>query len=83
MVIFLLLTIAACTSHSVSSKASFDTKTCNVISYGNTTQGIDTLDSIYKKCMKDKEKVRERQKKEKATNSFIDFLFESLWSSKH
>jgi len=85
LILFLLLisSVSACSSSGVNSQTSVDTKNCNAISYGNKHGNAQSMDEIYKKCMKDKNKLRKQQSDEQIKWGFIEFivtLFHSVQS---
>jgi len=66
--------LSGCSSSSISSQASIDTRACNAISYGNKNIDIQSMDDIYTKCMDDKNKRRKQQKSSAKNRAIFEFF---------
>jgi len=82
ILLFLLLGCNACSSSSASSQSSIDIRACNAISYGNKNTDIQSMDSIYKKCMNDKNNIRKKQKSEAKNSAMFEFLVDLFFQTK-
>ncbi len=84
LIIMLMLfsNISACSSSTASSKTSTDTRTCSALSYGNKNIDIQSMDGIYAKCMDDKNKIRNQQKKDDKNIAILEFFVELFFQAK-
>jgi len=84
LILILSSSVSACSSSSISSQTSNDTRACNAISYGNKNIDVQSMDGIYTKCMDDKKNIRKQQKSSAKNRAIFEFFVDLFWpTTKH
>jgi len=84
LILILSSSISACSSSSISSQVSIDTRACSAISYGNKNIDVQSIDDIYVKCMDDKSSIRKQQKTSAKNRAIFEFFIDLFWpTTKH